>query len=215
MVKKIVWAVAVTLVAATALFFTGFGIGRKTARIEPPTPQVDTITIRDTIVDYKPKEVAIPAGYELVPVGTSDKIAILQDVILEQESQLLAKPTLVEVHDTTYIAVPMSKTTFTDDKTYKCEVLGYGTKMLWHESYQETSYIKVPELYTPKWAFSPVFDALAGKDVLAVGAGFRLDLWQGKWQFSPKAGYGLLYTPEGMRHGFYGGFSASYNLIRK
>ena len=156
MVKKIVWAVAVTLVAATALFFTGFGIGRKTARIEPPTPQVDTITICDTIVDYKPKEAAIPAGFELVPVGTSDKIALLEDVILEQESQLLAKPTIVEVHDTTYIAVPMSKTTFTDDKTYKCEVLGYGTKMLWHESYQETYYIKVPELYSPKWAFSPV-----------------------------------------------------------
>lgn len=194
------------------LFGAGFLTGRKTAKSGPVTPQVDTVTIRDTIIDYKPQQAAIPNGYELVPSGT---LHIYEEVLAAYKDSLARKPMLVEYHDTTFIAVPIDQTTFTDNKTYKCVVEGYASKMLWHESYQETKIVKVPQLYNPKWQFSPAVSAFVGKDILAVGAGLKLDVWQGKWQFSPSLSYCWGYSNGQQWHGPVATFSMSYNLIRK
>lgn len=207
-IKHIIIALGILLL----LFGAGFLAGRKTAKSGPITPQVDTVPIRDTLIDYKPQQAAIPNGYELVPSGT---LHIYEEVLAAYKDSLARKPMLVEYHDTTFIAVPIDQTTFTDNKTYKCVVEGYASKMLWHESYQETKIVKVPQLYNPKWQFSPAVSAFVGKDILAVGAGLKLDVWQGKWQFSPSLSYCWGYSNGQQWHGPVATFSMSYNLIRK
>lgn len=207
-IKHILIALGILLL----IFGAGFLTGRKTARNGPVTPQEDTVTIRDTIIDYKPQQAAIPNGYELVPSGT---LHIYEEVLAAYKDSLARKPMLVEYHDTTFIAVPIDQTTFTDNKTYKCLVEGYASKMLWHESYQETKIVKVPQLYNPKWQFSPAVSAFVGKDILAVGAGLKLDVWQGKWQFSPGLSYCWGYSNGQQWYGPVATFTLSYNLIRK
>lgn len=200
------------------IFGAGVLVGRCGHRNGPDSQlqhKPDTLFICDTIVDYRPKEAAIPAGYELVPLGTSDKIALLEDVILEQESQLLAKPTLVEVHDTTYIAVPMSRTTFTDNATYKCLVEGYNTKMLWHESYQEKQIITKPVAAPPVFAISGGFSAFGIGKVFGLGAGVEVSLRQGNWVFRPGIGYGLNNDGQNWGRGPYLRFDATYNFYSK
>lgn len=202
--------IAVIAVVAVSCFF----LGRRNAIKNAPAPQVDTVTVRDTIVDYKPIEASIPAGYELVPAGT---LNVYEEVLSAYKDSLAQKPMLVTVHDTTYIAVPLSKTTFTDDKTYKCEVLGYGTKMLWHESYQETAYITktttVPAL--PKLALSPNLSAFATPKVFGLSAGLKVDVWSGNWRFSPGVAYSLIAVDKSFYHGPMITFETNYNLILK
>ena len=96
------------IVGILLLFGAGFLIGRKTAHPEAPVPQVDTITIRDTIVDYKPQEAAIPAGFKLISIS---QIEDYEKTIAEFQDSLNAKPTLVAIRDTTFIAVPMTDKT--------------------------------------------------------------------------------------------------------
>ena len=206
--------ILILIAVVAALCGLSFFFGRRNALNSLPAPQVDTVTIRDTIVDYQPIEASIPAGFELVPAGT---IRVYDAVLKAYKDSLDRKPALVTLHDTTFIAVPLSKTTFTDDKTYKCEVLGYGTKMLWHESYQETNYItKTTEIPTiPKFAISPDFSALVGPKVFFLGAGVKLDIWAGNWRFSPGLDYGLIWGGDQWTHGPVATFSANYNFIIK
>lgn len=211
MVKTLKY-IGISLGILLLLFGAGFLTGRKTAKSGPVTPQVDTVTIRDTIVDYKPQQAAIPNGYELVPSGT---LHIYEEVLAAYKDSLERKPMLVEYHDTTYIAVPIDKTTFTDHQTYECIVEGYATKMLWHKSFQETKYVQVPTLQQPKWQFSPVVSGFVGKDLLAVGGGLKLDIWSKRWQFTPSINYCWGYNGGQQWHGVVGSFSLSYNLIRK
>lgn len=199
-------------------FGAGCLCGRRNSARNTPVPRVDTLLVRDTIVDHSPQGTAIPAGYELVPVGKMD---CYEDMVSQLSADLYKEqhkePVLVHVHDTTYIAVPLTKTTFTDDKTYKCEVLGYDTKMLWHESYQETAYITktvaVPTL--PKLAVSPDFSAFATRTVFGLGAGLRLDVWRGNWRFSPSLGYALVRDSQQWSYGPVATFSANYNIVLK
>ncbi len=209
--------ILILIVALLAVFGSGFFFGRRNAEKNAPVPQVDTILVRDTIVDHKPEGTAIPAGYELVPVGTRQLLVNYSSIIDELQDSLEAKPSLVTIHDTTFIAVPLTKTTFSDDTTYKCEVLGYDTKMLWHESYQTTSYItkevKVPTL--PKLALSPALSALATPNVFYMGAGAKLDIWAGKWRFSPGVDYALTWGNGKWSSGPAVAFSINYNFILK
>ena len=144
------------IVGILLLFGAGFLVGRKTAHPEAPVPQVDTITIRDTIVDYKPQEAAIPAGFELIAVS---QIEDYEKTIAEFQDSLNAKPTLVTIRDTTFIVVPLTDKTFTDGKTYECVVRGYDTKMLWHKSFQETKIVTEHYPVPPKWSLSPYVGA--------------------------------------------------------
>lgn len=198
------------IVGLLLLFGAGFLIGRKTAHPEVPVPQVDTITIRDTIVDYKPQEAAIPAGFKLIAVS---QIEDYEKTIAEFQDSLNAKPTLVAIRDTTFIAVPMTDKTFTDGKTYECIVRGYDTKMLWHKSFRETKIVTEHYPVPPKFALSPfVGGRLYLPGTFYLGAGIRTDFWSGRWQFSPSVGYGMTFADKSFQHGFSAEFTASYNL---
>lgn len=197
------------------IFGAGFLVGRRSrgnARNLPASAIPDTVTILDAIVDYRPKETAIPAGFELV---SADTLRVHDAELSAYKDSMRRKPMLVEVHDTTYIAVPMSRTTFTDGKTYKCEVMGYNTKMLWHESYQETRIINTPVVVSPAFAISPVLSAFGIGKVFGIGAGVEVYLRQGNWAFRPSVGYGLNNDGQNWGHGMYLRFDATYNLYRK
>lgn len=198
------------IVGILLLFGAGFLVGRKTAHPEAPVPQVDTITIRDTIVDYKPQETSIPAGFKLIPVS---QIEDYEKALAEFHDSLSAKPKIVTCHDTSYIAVPISRYHFTDKKTYECEATGYDVKMLWHKSFQETKYITDTYPVPPKWSLSPYVGASFTPGLLSATAGIKMDFWCDRWQFTPSVGYGLLLTGEQYKPGWNASFTASYNLI--
>lgn len=198
------------IVGILLLFGAGFLVGRKTAHPEAPVPQVDTITIRDTIVDYKPQETSIPAGFKLIPVS---QIEDYEKTIAEFQDSLNAKPTLVTIHDTTFIVVPLTDKTFTDGKTYECVVRGYDTKMLWHKSFQETKIVTEHYPVPPKWSLSPYVGASFTPGFLSATAGIKMDFWCDRWQFSPSVGYGMTFADKSFQYGFSAEFTASYNLI--
>lgn len=198
------------IVGILLLFGAGFLVGRKTAHPEAPVPQVDTITIRDTIVDYKPQETSIPAGFKLIPVS---QIEDYEKTIAEFQDSLNAKPTLVTIHDTTFIVVPLTDKTFTDGKTYECVVRGYDTKMLWHKSFQETKIVTEHYPVPPKWSLSPYVGASFTPGLLSATAGIKMDFWCDRWQFSPSVGYGMTFADKSFQYGFSAEFTASYNLI--
>lgn len=200
-----------TIALLILLFFLGFIVGRRShgnAPNPPDNPSVDTLYIRDTIKSVEYKEMAIPKGWQLVSAQT---LIAYEDLLAEYRDSLAQKPMLVTEHDTTYIAVPISQTTFTDDKTYKCLVEGYATKMIWHEAYQETQVITQTYTRDPRWALSPTVSAYVIPNAAVLSGGLRLDLWKGRWQFSPSAGYMLNF------HDFqwYAGATVSYNLFRR
>lgn len=197
------------------LFFAGFYFGHRNAEKNAPEPQVDTVTIRDTITDYEPIPATTPAGWELVPSGIIKAYELAIDAY---KDSLERKPTIVAGKDSsTYIAIPISQNYFTDHQTYECVVTGYETKMLWHKSFRETNYItkttKIPTL--PKIAISPDFSALVSKDIFFLGAGVKLDVWAGNWRFSPGVDYGLIWNGGQWSHGPAVIFSANYNFVLK
>lgn len=197
------------------LFFAGFYFGHRNAEKNAPEPQVDTVTIRDTIIDYKPTAATTPAGWELVPSGIIKAYELAIDAY---KDSLERKPTIVAGKDSsTYIAIPISQNYFTDHQTYECVVTGYETKMLWHKSFRETNYItntvKVPTL--PKLAISPDLGAFATQKVFGLSAGVRLDIWSGKWRFSPMVGYALIKDSQAWSHGPAVAFSVNYNFVLK
>lgn len=197
------------------IFGAGVLVGRCGHRNGPdsqPQHKPDTLFIRDTIIDYRPKQATIPAGYELVPTTTLQRY---DAVLAAYKDSLQRKPMLVEIHDTSYIAVPMSRTTFTDNATYKCLVEGYNTKMLWHESYQEKQIITKPVAVSPVFAISGGFSAFGIGKVFGLGAGIEASLRQGNWAFRPGIGYGVNHDGTGWGHGPYLRFDATYNFYSK
>ena len=217
MLKKLLIIAGILLLVFGAGCFTG----HKRALNSLPEPKVDTVTVRDSIFDYNPEKTVLPAGYELVQTdvieGTQQLLNDYLTKVGELEDSLDRKPKVIVRNDTTYVAVPMSRYHFTDNKTYECEATGYDVKMLWHKSYQETKYItktvQVPTL--PKFAISPNLDAMVGPNVLFLGAGVKVDVWSGKWRFSPGVDYGLVRSVNGWTHGPVVTFSAGYNIIIK
>lgn len=203
------------------VFLAGCFTGHKRALNSLPEPKVDTVTVRDSIFDYNPEKTVLPAGYELAQTdvieGTQQLLNDYLAKVGELTDSLDRKPKIVTIHDTSYVVVPMSKYHFTDGKTYECEATGYNVEMLWHKSYQETKYItktvQVPTL--PKFAISPDLSAFVSKYVFFIGAGVKVDIWSGKWRFSPGVDYGLVRSGEGWTNGPVVTFSAGYNIIIK
>lgn len=197
------------------IFGAGVLVGRCGRRNGPnfsASAKSDTLLIRDTIIDYRPKQATIPAGYELVPAGT---LQIYERMLAQYKDSLQRKPVLVEYHDTSYIAVPMSLTTFTDNATYKCLVEGYNSKMLWHESFQEKQIITKPVSVPPVFAISGGFSAFGVGKVFGIGLGVDCEIRRGKWLFRPGIGYGLNYYDQTWRRGPYLRFDATYNFYSK
>ena len=218
----------IQLVAFLAVsLLLGYGMVRIDRRLRAPSdtpPQVDTTTVLDTLTAPGSDPVAvIPDGFELVPVGTATKVALYEDMVVQLSSALYdlehPKPELVEIHDTTYIVVPMRDYTFTDHKTYEYAVRGYGVTELWHKSFQETTTItqRVPEYRPYSWTLWPKVGAFAGKGILGLQAGIGADIAISKnrrWRFEPEAGYMMLNTGGQLSQGFYGSAVIKFNLIQ-
>ena len=205
---------AIILILLTALIclFAGMEIEYKHIKKDTPEPKIDTVTIIDTVFSEKAVPVAVvPDGYELIPIGL---IGSLQD-------SLAQKPTLITVHDTTYISIPMSTYRFTDGTTYDMAVRGYDVSLLYHKSFQETKYITktvtVPEYRDYGLIFYPQISTLASKDFIYAGAGIGADIALGDkkiLRFEPEVNYGILWTDAGITHGIYAGARLRANLIR-
>lgn len=219
--KKTIIQLVAFLVVSLVL---GYGMVRIDRHLRAPSgtpPQVDTVIVRDTVtVSGSEPELVIPNGYELVPVG---KVQLYEDMVSQLSRDLYEKehpePVLVQVHDTTYIMVPMLDYTFTDHKTYEYAVRGYGVTELWHKSFQETTTItqRVPEYRPYSWTLWPKVGAFAGKGILGLQAGIGADIAISKnsrWRFEPEAGYMMLNTGGQLSQGFYGSAVIKFNLIQ-
>ncbi len=209
--------ILVFILALAFIFGSGFLFGRRSAKADIPAPQIDTVIITDTIVDTPEASAVIPAGYELVPVGTKAQLAANATTIDALRDSLLEKPTLVTVHDTTFVMVPLSRKTFTDGKTYQCEVEGYDVKMLWHKSYQETKYITetVHVATLPSLAVSPVARVMGARGVFFLGGGVKVDVRAGKWCLSPGVDYGIIWAGNRWDTGPMFNLEANYSFILK
>lgn len=222
--KKTLIQIAVCLAVSVLL---GLGMVRIDRHLRAPSdthPQRDTVTVHDTVtVTGSDPEAVIPDGYDLVPVG---RIALYEDMVAQLSRDLYEKehpePVLVQVHDTTFVAIPMQDYTFTDRKTYEYAVRGYGVTELWHKSFQETQYITntqtVTEYRPPAFSLYPKVGMSGGTSFLSAQAGIGMDIaisQNRRWVFSPEAGYGLLYTGNHqLSHGWYGGANIKFNLIQ-
>ena len=127
----------------------------------------------------------------------------------------------MEIHDTTYIVVPMREYTFTDHKTYEYAVRGYGVTELWHRSFRETQYVTNTQTVTEHrpYAFTlyPKVGALAGAGFIGLQAGIGADIAisdNRRWTLSLEAGYGAMWVSEQLSHGWYGGASIKFNLLQ-
>lgn len=208
---------AALLIVSLALVLGGFFLGKKVGAsgAVPPAPQVDTVWVRDTIKTTEAAKTEIPKGFELVPAGT---LQVYDAVLRAYKDSLVRKPMLVEVHDSTYIAVPMSDYKFTDHETYECAVNGYNVTMLWHKSFPKTAYItnEVPKPF--RWTLYPEAGMYYGAGVAAakIGIGADIAISQNlRWRVTPEAGYAITFAGNALQHGFYGGIGFKFNIIQK
>ena len=222
--KKTLIQLAVLLAVSLLL---GYGMVRIDRALRGPSgtpPQVDTVTVHDTVtVAGSDPASVVPDGFELVPAGTLAKIGCYEDMVSQLSADLYEaehpKPQLVQVHDTTYIVVPMQEYTFTDNKTYEYAVRGYDVTELWHKSFQETTTITQTQTQYRDfaWTLYPKVGFMGGTGFIAATAGVGLDFAiseDRRWRFIPEAGYNLLYVDSQLSHGWYGGASIKFNLIQ-
>lgn len=220
MKKTIIQLVAFLVVS----LLLGYGMVRIDRHLRAPSdtpPQVDTVIVRDTVtVSGSEPELIIPDGYELVPVG---KVQLYEDMVSQLSRDLYEKehpkPQLVQVHDTTYIAVPMQEFRFTDKKTYEYAVRGYGVTELWHKSFQETTTITqtVPEFKPYSWTLWPKIEMYAGQGFLGARAALGADIaisQNRRWRFEPEVGYEVMNIGDQFVKGFYGKAGIKFNLIQ-
>ena len=223
MKKTIIQLVAFLVVS----LLLGYGMVRIDRHLRAPSdtpPQVDTTTVLDTLTAPGSDPVAvIPDGFELVPVGTATKVALYEDMVSQLSHDLYEKehpkPELVEIHDTTYIVVPMRDYTFTDHKTYEYAVRGYGVTELWHKSFQETTTITqtLPEYRPYAFTLYPEVGMMAGAGFFSASAGIGADIaisQNRRWLFSPEAGYTVINAGGQLSRGFYAGGNIKFNLIQ-
>ena len=205
-------AILLVLLVALICLLAGMHIEYKHIEKNKPEPAIDTTSKTDTVYKDKPVPVeVIPDGYELTPIGL---VSQLQD-------SLAQKPKLVTLHDTTYIAVPMSNYHFTDTTTYDMMVRGYDVSLLYHKSFQETKYITktipVPEYREYGLLIYPKVSTFGMKGILGATAGIGADIRlgdKGIFYVSPEIDYGVLWTEQGMSHGIYAGATVRANIIR-
>ena len=218
--KKTLIQIAVCLAVSVLL---GIGMIRIDRHLRAPSdmPQVDTVFVRDTSTTTGSDPVsAIPDGFELMPVGTSQELRRNFATIAELRDSLASlKPVLVQVHDTSYIAVPMTEYTFTDGKNYEYSVRGYNVTELWHKSYTQSQIITQTRTDYRQYAFSlwPKIGVYGGRDFISASAGIGADIAVSdnrRWTLSPEAGYGLIYVNNALVRGFYGGASIKFNIIQ-
>ncbi|MBO6082646.1 MAG: hypothetical protein J6P46_06450 [Bacteroidales bacterium] len=206
----------VCLALSLGSFFLGKRVGASGVAPSDPAP-ADTVWVRDTVTTTAGEKTAIPKGYELVLAGTAERLKSYESLVALYRDSLNRKPVLVGVNDTTHIAVPMSDFKFTDHETYEFAVNGYNVSFLWHKSFPKTAYIPQVEYRPYRWTLYPTAGVFSGAGITGAKAGIGADISisaNGRWRFSPEAGYALIYANNQLSRGFYGGGSIKYNIIQ-
>lgn len=144
----------------------------------------DTTYFHDTTFVDKPIPVEMtPLGYELIPIGTMDRIA---GQIRALEDSLEKKPRIVKKDSLIYIEVPMEQRHFTDSTTYDAWVSGYNPKLDSLRIYTTSMQIDVTkEPIAPKRLFS--FG-------VQVGIGAQYGLVRKQFDIGPYVGVGVQYN---------------------
>lgn len=122
--------------ALAGAWLRGLRPGQPAQPVKPDTVYVDTTIYVDRPV---PVEVT-PKGYELVPVGTIDRV---NKKIVALEDSLGKKPKIVVKDSLIYIDVPMEQKHY-GDSTYDAWVSGYHPALDSLRIHQRTAIIKVP-----------------------------------------------------------------------
>ena len=215
MSKTLIVSVVTALVLGVVL---GFVTEHRFSR--PSEPQIDTLRIRDTaFVDSPLPESIVPAGFELVPAGTSQQLRRYFATIEELQDSLAREPELVYVHDTAFIVVPLQDYKFGDGKTYEMLVRGYDVDLLWHKSFTETVVVTKtePVFRDFKWTLYPSAGAFALPGVFGASLGLGADISissDRRLRFVPEAGYGALYTGGDVRYGPFARGSVRFNIVQ-
>ena len=158
--------------ALAGAWLRGLRPGQPAQPVKPDTVYVDT-----TIYVDKPVPVEVtPKGYELVPVGTIDRV---NKKIVALEDSLGKKPKIVVKDSLIYIDVPMEQKHY-GDSTYDAWVSGYRPALDSLRIHQRTAIIKVPVYKTV--TKTKHWSVTVGPQV---GYGFTPKGWQ------PYAGVGI------------------------
>ena len=217
-IERIVLGAAFGIICL-ALFLGGFFLGSRRAMKGGASalPQKDTVWVRDTVTTTSGEKTTIPKGYELVVAGTKERLKSYEGLVALYRDSLNRIPALVDIGDTTHIAVPMSDFTFTDHDTYEFAVNGYNVSSLWHKSFPKTAYIPQVEYRPYRWTLYPTAGVFAGAGAVGAMAGIGADISisaNGRWRFVPEAGYALVYANNQLSQGFYGGAKLKFNIIQ-
>lgn len=117
---------------AAVCILLGF-LGGYKARTERLTERVDTLVIRDTLVDYRP----VAVERLVVRTDTVRLVAVKRDT--------------VPVRDTVEVAVPITESRFSSD-SYDLAVSGYRVELDYIKVYPETRYVTRSERER-RWGF--------------------------------------------------------------
>lgn len=165
--------------AIALVFVLGLFVGLWLRGLAPGQPALpdkpDAVYVDKPVFIDKPVPVEVtPAGYELVPAGTIDRVT--QQIRLLQDS-LDKKPTIVVRDSLIYIDVPMEQKHY-GDSTYDAWVSGYHPALDSLRFNQQTAIVEVPvyKTVTKRWSVT------IGPQV---GYGFTPQGWQ------PYAGIGV------------------------
>ena len=144
--KTLMWfTLAVTFVLGAC-----FGFWLRGLSIPPlPEPEIK----KDTVYIDNPVEIEVtPKGYELVPVGTMERVS---GQIRALEDSLEKKPRIVKKDSLIYIEVPMEQKHYVDS-TYDAWVSGYKPSLDSLKLYNTKVFIQVPTKEKPKrWGIGP------------------------------------------------------------
>lgn len=164
-------ALLVILGAVTGWWLRGLSI--------PPLPKPEIK--KDTVYIDNPVEIEVtPKGYELVPVGTMEKVS---GQIRALEDSLEKKPRIVKKDSLIYIEVPMEQKHY-GDSTYDAWVSGYRPSLDSLKLYNTKEIIPVPVYPKPKrWGIG-----------VQVGAGVQYGTIHKQMDVGPYIGVGISYN---------------------
>lgn len=161
--------------ALAGAWLRGLRPGQPAQPVKPDTVYVDSLIYVDKPV---PVEVT-PKGYELVPIGTIDRI---NKQVLALEDSLEKKPRIVVKDSLIYIDVPMEQKHY-GDSTYDAWVSGYHPALDSLRLHQRTAIVEVP-----------VYKTVRKRWGIGVQAGVTYQFGQEQGRVLPYVGVGLSYN---------------------
>ena len=138
--------------AIVLVFILGVISGCHLRSLRPIRPDVpakpDTVYVDTTIYVDRPVPVStVPKGYELVPIGTIDRIT---HQIHTLEDSLERKPKIVYRDSVAYIDVPIEQKHY-GDSTYDAWVSGYHPTLDSLRLHQRTAIVGIPVPVKKRW----------------------------------------------------------------